>query len=249
MDPQSREPIPDAVGLRRSHHDHRPTLRENIKSIKLRDLVFGSGRGSLPSRGQFFQPYFPGPLEGTGTSPNPLPAELLEAIEAQLRAREAHVSSFIALVNTAHVFRVEPQQAESAANLIKSSNYRVSGVGDSSQLLYVLDGLAKVAAVTRSHSLADELRILLRRYWRGDLLSPSIEDTVRVCLVAAASRENLNEWREFTGDWLTELAFGDLGNDEGHLLHHCLQYLCHAVPELWVSCGRADAALEAFSAA
>ena len=221
----------------------------NIKNSKLRDLVFGTGRRSLPSLGEFFRPYFPGPLEGGGTSPNLLPTKFSDAIEAQLNAKEADVSSFIALVNTAHVFRIELPQAESAANLLKSSNYRISGAGDRSQLLYVLDGLAKVAAVTRSRALADELRILVRRYRRDGQLSPSIEDAMRVCLVAAASRADLNEWREFTGDWLTELAFGDLEDDEGTALHWCLQYLCHAVPELWVCCGRADAALEAFCAA
>lgn len=222
---------------------------ENIRNSKLRDLVLGTGRRSLPSLGEFFRPYFPGPLEGGGTSPNLLPAKFSEAIETQLNAKEADVSSFVALVNTAHVFRIELPQAESAANLLKSSNYRISGAGDRSQLLYVLDGLAKVAAVTRSHALADELRNLVRRYRRGNQLSPSIEDAMRVCLVAAASRADLNEWREFTGDWLTELAFDDLEDDEGTTLHLCLQYLCHAVPELWLCCGRADAALESFCAA
>ena len=68
---------------------------------------------------------------------------------------------------------------------------------------------------------------------------------MRVCLVAAASCADLNDWRDFVGDWLTELAFGELEKNEGTAFHWCFQYLCHAVPELWVSCGRADAALEA----
>jgi hypothetical protein len=71
---------------------------------------------------------------------------------------------------------------------------------------------------------------------------------MRICLVAAASRADLNDWREFAGDWLTELAFGELEGDEGNVLHSYLQCLCHAVPELWVSCSRADAALKAVSA-
>ncbi len=71
---------------------------------------------------------------------------------------------------------------------------------------------------------------------------------MRLCLVAAASHADLNEWREFSGDWLTELAFGDLEGDDGEVLHSHLQCLCHAVPELWVSTGRADAALIAHNA-
>ncbi|MCV0426970.1 MAG: hypothetical protein K5905_16025 [Roseibium sp.] len=76
----------------------------------------------------------------------------------------------------------------------------------------------------------------------------SIEEAVRVCLVAGASRVDLYEWRDFVGQWLTELAFGDLKSNEGGMLYTYIQSLCHAVPELWVSCGRADAALLAFNA-
>ena len=50
----------------------------------------------------------------------------------------------------------------------------------------------------------------------------------------------------FVGEWLTELAFGEFKGDEGTVLHANLRYLCHVVPELWVSCGKADAALMAF---
>ena len=218
---------------------------DNIKGSKVHALALGGGPGSLRSLSEFFRPYFPGPLEGGGSSPNPLPTEYAEAISTQLSGKEAEVSSFIALVNTAQIFRVESQQAESAARLLKSSSYQISGLQDNSQLLYVLDGLATVAAVTRSRPLADELRILARQYERDTQYNLSLEDAMRVCLVAAASCADLNNWREFVGDWLTELAFGKLEKNEGTQFHWCLQYLCHAVPELWVSCGRADAALEA----
>ena len=219
---------------------------DNIKGTKVHAFALGDGPGSLRSLSEFFRPYFPGPLEGGGRSPNPLPTEYAEAISTQLSGKEAQASSFVALVNTAQIFRVGSQQAESAARLLKSSSYRISGLQDKSQLLYVLDGLATVAAVTRSRTLADELRILARRYGRDAQYNLSVEDAMRVCLVAAASCADLNEWREFVGDWLTELAFGKLEKNEGPAFHWCLQYLCHAVPELWVSCGRADAALEAF---
>ena len=219
---------------------------DKSKGSKVHALALGDGPGSLRSRSEFFRPYFPGPLEGGGSSPNPLPTEYAEAISGQLSAKEAEVSSFIALVNTARIFRMESQQAESAAKLLKSSSYQISGLQDKPQLLYLLDGLATVAAVTRSRALADELRIVARRYGRDAQYNLSVEDAMRVCLVAAASCADLNDWREFVGDWLTELAFGELKKDEGAAFHWCLQYLCHAVPDLWVSCGKADAALEAF---
>ena len=219
---------------------------DNIKGSKVHTLVLGDGPGSLRSRGELLHPYFPGPLEGGGSSPNPLPTEYAEAITTQLSAEKAEVLSFVALVNAAQIFRTDSQQAESAARLLNSSRYQISGLQDKSQLLYVLDGLATVAAVTRSRALAEELRILSRRYGRDAQYKLSVEDAMRVCLVAAASCSGLNDWREFVGDWLTELAFGKLEKNEGAAFHWCLQYLCHAVPELWVSCGRAEAALEAF---
>lgn len=54
------------------------------------------------------------------------------------------------------------------------------------------------------------------------------------------------EWRGFAGDWLTELAFGELEGNQGDVLHARLSTLLHSVPELWVSCARADAALQAW---
>ena len=219
---------------------------DNIKSSGVHALILGDGPQSLRSRSEFLHPFFPGPLEGGGSSPNLLPTQYAEAISTQLSTEKAEVSSFIALVNAAQIFRVQSQQAESAARLLKSSSYQISGLENKSQLLYVLDGLATVAAVTRSRMLADELRVLVRRYGRDAQHNLSVEDAMRVCLVAAASCADLNDWREFVGDWLTELAFGKLAKNEGAVFHWCLQYLCHAVPELWVSCGRAEAALEAF---
>lgn len=68
-----------------------------------------------------------------------------------------------------------------------------------------------------------------------------------ICLKAASSCVALNDWRDFVGDWLTELAFNDLEGKDGEVLHSYLQCLCRAVPELWISCGRADAALMAYN--
>ena len=177
-----------------------------------------------------------------------MPAEISGIIKAQLGAEEVGPSSFIALVNSALIFRVGSDQAELAANALKLGSYRLINVEDKSQLFAILNGLATVAAVDRSRALADELRILVRRYRRDAQYAVSIEEAMRICLVAASSRADLKDWRDFAGDWLTELAFGDLEGNDGELLHSHLQCLCHAVPELWVSCGRADAALMAYNA-
>ena len=104
-----------------------------------------------------------------------------------------------------------------------------------------------MSAVTRNNQLADELRILVRRYRHDSMYGITVQEATRVGLVAAASRPALNDWRSFVGDWLTELAFDDLEHDEGRVLHSHFNWLCHVVPELWVTCGRAEAALRAFN--
>ena len=108
-----------------------------------------------------------------------------------------------------------------------------------------LYGVATVAAVTRSETLADELRVLVRRYTRDPQYALTTDEALRICLVAAASRKDLNDWRDFAGDWLTELAFSDLNHEQADALFSHLLCLFVAVPELWVSSGRAHAALQA----
>ncbi len=218
----------------------------NIKNSALHGLILGERPDSLHSLGEFPYPYYPGPLEGAEDSPNTLPADLSETIAEQLTAEEVGPSSFIALVNSAMIFRVDSDQVELAAKALKLANYRLAKLESKSQLLGILNGLATVAAAARSSALADELRILVRRYRRDARHGFSIEDAMRICLVTSASREDILDWREFAGSWLTELAFGEFEGHEGDLFHSHLQCLCHAVPDLWVSCGKADAALKAY---
>ena len=218
----------------------------NIKNSELFDLVLATKTGSLYSHSDYFCTYLPVPLEGIDKTRNILPTDIAKTIITQLSAEDVGPSSFIALVNSALIFRVDSAQAELAAKALKSVNYRLANIENRTQLLVVLDGLATVAAVARSHILADGLRILVRRYRHDAQYKLSIVEAMKICLIAAASRSEMNDWREFVGDWLTELAFSDLEGDDGLILYSNLQFLCYSVPELWISCGRADAALMAY---
>lgn len=219
---------------------------QNIMGSQIYDLVLTNKDKSLQSFSNFLETWLPGPLEGTENTQNTLPSKVSEVIETQLSAKEVGPSSFIALVNFALMHPVGSDHAELAVKALKRADYHLCNIEDKLQLLSILDGLAKVAAVSRSSALADELKILVRRY-RHDAEYPLyIQEVIRICLVAAASRSQLDEWTKFVGDWLTDLAFGDLENEDAEGFHLCLKSLCHAVPELWVFCGRADAALSAF---
>jgi hypothetical protein len=221
---------------------------KNNINRELYDLISGTNPDSLNSHVQLHNLYFPGPLEGAGKYPNVLPPEHLKVIDTQLRTEEVGISSFIALMNSALIFHIDSHLAELTALAIKRGGYRLANIESRAQLLAILNGLATVAAVTRSGSLANELQILVRRYRHDAQYTLTIIEAMIICLVTAACNEDLNNWREFVGDWVTEMAFGKLEANDGEIFLSHLHYLCHAVPELWVTCGRADAALKAHNA-
>jgi hypothetical protein len=64
-----------------------------------------------------------------------------------------------------------------------------------------------VATVTCGAELADELRILTRVMRRRGRLGADPDDELRVAMIAAASRPDLNEWAHFAGEWISEIAF------------------------------------------
>ena len=219
-------------------------FQENIGAGELGKVVLGGGPGALYASSTFPGPYLPGPLEGREDHTSKMPDDVARFIEAKLDMAEVEPSSFFALVNSSVVFRIDAGHVELAARALRMGSYRLANVKDKSELVVTLSGLATVAAVTRSSALAEELRILVRRYRHDRQFGLSIDEAMRICMVASASREDLIEWRDFAGEWLTELAFDELPGEEAEILHSHLQGLLQAVPELWVSCAKADAALK-----
>ena len=220
----------------------------NIKDSELYNLVLGTDSRSLKSLCEFPDPFFPGILEGKENCQINIPAEVLEVIELQLSKEEVQPSSFYALVNSILIYKVGTDQVKAAAKAIKVAHYHLAKVETKEQLLSILYGLATVAAASRSHVLADELRVLVRRYRHETQFPITIDEMITIYLVAAASRSEFEDWKIFVGEFLTEMAFDNFESDEGVNLHHSLQCLCDIVPELWVYCGRADAALIAYNA-
>lgn len=218
---------------------------QNIKDDELHDLILGKVPGSIISICEFPRAYFPGPLEGTKNSLNIVLSEPSAEIETQLSAEETGLSSLAALLLLVPLCDIEFDQVKLIAKVRDSGNTLLAEVEDRSQLLTVLFGLASVAAVARNCALADEIRFLVRKCRHNDQYRLSVEEILRVFLVAAASREDKNDWIHFVGECITELAFSELEDGMWNVLHTHMQYLCHASPELWASCSRADAALKA----
>ena len=222
-------------------------FRDMLEHSQLRSLLYTEEAESLRTYSQLFFTYIPGPLEGVENTQANLPSELAEITKNQLNANTAEPSSFVALVNFGLVFGLTEELSELAVHALSSASYRLRNVKNREQLVATLYGLATIAAATRNAALADAIRIVVRIYRADARFNLSIQEATNICLAAAASRSELNAWTEYVGECMTEFAFGKLQGDEGLECYAYLIGLCHSVPELRVTCGRADAALLAFN--
>ena len=216
-----------------------------VASQGWRDKLLGEGDGALLSQFQMAQAFLPGPLDGGSNAIQEMPQELFDSIHSDLSETTITATSFLALANAALVYRLPPQLADLAAAAIARADYRLENRDTKVPLEALLIAVANVAAMARNHALADSLFVVLRKY-RGfypDELS--INDTFRVAMVASASREKLLDWTKCVGGCMNDMAFQKISPGEAKPLHSNIVYLCHLVPELWATCGQAEAALQA----
>ena len=200
--------------------------------------------GGIHPLGDGFIPHCPGPLEEREEQ-RELPAELAEGLRSQLQSADPlEPAHFTALVNCAANFRIGRPEAKFATTALTQAEYRLTNIESPTHLSRVLSDLSTVAATARDEELADALRVVVRRYRHQPEFAPSVADTLRIFLRAAASREELRAWASFVGDSLTELAFGDLTEGDALVLLYYVHRLCGMVPELWATCGKAEAALQ-----
>lgn len=222
---------------------------EKVSDPRLVGLGSSQGAGSAWAACQAdssFVPYRASPVAGSDQMARVMVREIADAVEQGLERARSDVRYLAPLVRAAAIFRVEKRWAEEAAVVLDGYCGESFAGKDRSEVNGILRGLALVAAVGRSDVLAG-------RIWAGcrrrlvDAESPmSVEEAVRICVTAAASREDLGAWREFVGECLTELAFGDLRREECMELLSYMGWLMELVPGLWIDCGRAEAALRAY---
>lgn len=215
-------------------------------SEELRDIILGNGETSLIGLYGRLNQFFPGPLDGIGFQDKALPDEFVPDIEEKLGEHKVDAFSFVPLINLSLIFNVSNAHSRLASQALKGSNYVLTGLEGKAQLLNTLNGLANVAAIARDVTLARDVRILVRRYRSESQYDITLDEAVAVLLVASASHDGIIQWRDYVGEVISELAFGRLSSEEGRLLHSRLMALLHSVPELWVACSRAEAALQVF---
>jgi hypothetical protein len=216
---------------------HSITIHEQIRAYVLDNADF-------KKQIRFPLAYLPGPLEGGIESSMAPPAELVSAIESALSSTPLELSSFIPLVNSAMIFKLDEKQAELASKALRAANYQLRSLNGEIDLESILAGLATVAAVTRSPDLGDEVAVLIRIFRNRPDISLNISQALSIGLIAAASRAEERDWIDFVGKLFLDISFQDLTPNEAKSVRFVLLQLCQFKPELWRSVGGAHAALE-----
>jgi hypothetical protein len=206
-------------------------------------LLLDDTDGSLRKQLNLSRAFLPGPLEGGMNPQLDVPAIHLAEMRSDLSQPVITAASFSGLVNGSLLFRIPSELADMAADAIARADYQLECIDDTTPLVPYLLGLSSVASVTRNYGLADSLFILLRKYRQFHPEELSVEETFRVAMIACASRAELSEWCKSVGNCMTDLAFQPIANEQAIPLHAHVVHLCHIVPELWASCGQAEAAL------
>ena len=206
-------------------------------------LLLDDVEGSLRRQINIPLVFLPGPLEGGSEPQMEIPAEHQAEMRADLSAPVITASSFSALVNGSLLFRIPADLTDTAADAIARADYRLDCGDDVKVLIPILLGLATIAAITRNHKLTDSLFTLLRKYRRFYPDELGIKDSFRIGMIASASRVEISDWCQYVGNCVTDLAFQPIEQNEAARLHSQVVHLCHLVPELWATCGQAEAAL------
>jgi hypothetical protein len=234
----------------RSEFGGRILMAANVHAGAVNDagwqgLLLDDSEGSLRRQLDLGRAFLPGPLEGGSAAVMQIPEAHLSEIRENLSAPRITANSFSALANASLLFHIPPDLTELAADAIARADYRLERLDGTTPIRPLLMGLATIAAITRCHKLADALFVVLRKYWRYYPDELDIDGCFRVALIASASRAELADWCKCVGQSMTHFAFQDLKRDDAKGLHARIVSLCHLVPELWATCGQAEAALRA----
>ncbi|MGN6534535.1 MAG: hypothetical protein ACTHKQ_02230 [Mesorhizobium sp.] len=222
-------------------------FKANIPEGPLRSLLLGQGANELEALTSVPTAYAPSPVEGGMTAPIDFPEDLLASLRAPQNGRVLEATIFASVVNFSMTFRFNTEIAGLISNLLRGVKYRLAFEQGTDITFTLLMGLASIAASARHPELADEVRILTRVLGRRGELSADAEAKMRIALLACASREDKVAWCKAVGEWLLEIANGQLEREEAARFRSNLHAMCHAAPELWPYTAKVDAALAAIS--
>lgn len=217
------------------------SVPETVEALGFTERLVGEGPEVIDAQIDRVAVFLPGPLEGRAVPLMKLDTESAAEIEKMLTGK-VETTTFTSLYNASLFYSVPDHLATLAAEALERNHYQIV-LDNRVSIFDCLVGLASVAASTRCVKLCDAIHTVLRVSWRlapGEL---SADQSFRVGTLACAAREELSEWTESVGRFLTDISLQDLSvEDADRLLSH-LAALCHIEPELWGTCGPAYAAL------
>ena len=214
-----------------------------VKSEGFREFLNGDGNDSIRSQVKFPYSFLPGPLEGGIEAVAVMPEEVESNLRKSLKEEALTPLSFVTLVNSALIYRVDAVFAELAADGLRRVKHQLRHIKSADEAFHMLTGLATVAAVTRSVGLAEEVRVLMRVVRRKPGIEITQDNAIRISMVAAAAHADRAEWCKYVGDCITEFSFEEVSRREALILRHHLVELRHVEPQLWSTTARADAAV------
>ena len=216
----------------------------SLSDGELRDLFGDNPPDQLNKVRSDLRIFYPGPLDGGLDPLNPLPVNAAQLIEdgLQLDRNHCRADTFIPLIKFCPLFVIDSSYADEATTALGKFKTTFSGLVDKSQLLEILFGLAFVAASCHHKNLSCDVRNIVLRYRHNHQYRLGIDEVMAILLVASAARRDKKEWREFTGGWITDLAFGPLIDNEAKELYAYISLLLDLDPDLWCSCSKAVAA-------
>jgi hypothetical protein len=218
------------------------SVPETVEALGFTERLVGEGPEVIDAQVDRVAVFLPGPLEGRPVPLMKLDAESVVEIE-QILTEKIETTTFTSLYNTSLFYSVPDHLPALAAEALERNHYQIV-LDNRVSIFDCLVGLASVAASTRHAKLCDAIHTVLRVSWRlapGEL---SADQSFRVGVLACAAREELSEWTESVGQFLTEISLQDLSVEEADGLLSHLSTMCHIEPDLWGTCGRAHAALE-----
>lgn len=181
--------------------------------------------------------FFAGALEGNVDAKS-IPDEIGKIIEDALQG-EASLENLTALINVVQIGKVDSKYAELAASLLENCQHQLEGNVNKDVIIQILRGLAIISAHVRSPRLATSVMVLSRVY-RDYLEVNSYPDHLfAIGLIAAAAYENKDEWADFVGQWVFEIANLNLDDETKNRLNMFLKQICVLEPYLFYTCSNA----------
>ncbi|CAB3671533.1 hypothetical protein YH64_005135 [Achromobacter sp. LC458] len=213
---------------------------EAVEALGLAERLIGETPQAIIRQIDRSAAFFPGPLEG-GVQPQiEPPREIAAQIEERLKGA-VDTSAFTALINASLLCRVPEQQANQAAEALERCHFNIP-VNEQIAVSHCLLGLARIAGINRNSKLCEAVHKALRVSLRVCPGQITAEESFRIGMFACAAHVELGDWAAYVGQFMTELSMQTWGMEETAILRSHLATMAHLVPELWGTCGQADAA-------